>query len=93
MCKLFHLVRPTFAVFGEKDWQQLAVIRKMTRELDLPVRIEGRPIVREADGLAMSSRNVYMRFQDKKIVCRYCFKESRAVETVIPRLNFFSVVM
>jgi pantoate--beta-alanine ligase len=65
--KLFQLVRPTFAVFGEKDWQQLAVIRKMVRELNMPIRIEGRPTTREADGLAMSSRNVYLTVQERAV--------------------------
>ncbi len=63
--KLFMLTQAHMAVFGQKDWQQLTIIRQLVKDLNIPISIEGRPTVREDDGLALSSRNVYLTAEER----------------------------
>jgi pantoate--beta-alanine ligase len=82
VCKLFNLTLPHWAFFGRKDWQQLVIVRRMARDLDLPVEIVDCPIAREEDGLAMSSRNQYLGPEERReaasIYAGLCMVRERA---------------
>ncbi len=91
VCLLFRITRCDVAVFGEKDYQQLGIIRRMTRDLWLDVDIVGHPTVREPDGLAMSSRNVYLSADERKSALSlsrtlFAMRETAAREKDVARL-------
>jgi pantoate--beta-alanine ligase len=81
VCKLFNMVGPDVALFGEKDFQQLAVIRKMVKELNMPIEIQGVPTVREESGLALSSRNGYLSVNEREqaALLYQCLADAREV--------------
>ena len=83
VAKLFAIVGPSSAYFGRKDAQQLAVITRMTDDLDLPVEVIGCPIVREADGIAMSSRNAYLEPGDRLAARVLSHALRRAVDLIV----------
>lgn len=81
--KLFNLVQPHIAVFGEKDYQQLITVQRLAADLNLPVQVVGQPLVREADGLALSSRNVYLSPAERLSALKLSQTLSRARDLVL----------
>jgi pantoate--beta-alanine ligase len=90
--KLFNMVQPDVAMFGEKDWQQLVIIRRMAADLDMPVEIVGVPTVRESDGLALSSRNGYLSTEDRVVAPKLYAALRATAERLRARERDFAVL-
>jgi len=82
VAKLFNLVQPTLAIFGAKDYQQAAIVQRMARDLNFPVRIVVAPTFREPDGLAMSSRNKYLE-GDLRFQARVLSRSLQKVQSLV----------
>lgn len=91
--KLFNIVEPDSAFFGEKDFQQLVIIQQMARDLNFPVRIRSVPIVREQDGLAMSSRNNYLTPEQRKLAPRLYHSLCRMKNAIMTGQRDFKVLL
>lgn len=90
--KLFHIVAPDKAYFGQKDAQQLAIIRKMVRDLNFDIEIVGCPIIREEDGLAKSSRNTYLNPQERQAALCLSRAVKRGQELIAPGMDSEAVL-
>ncbi|MCF2667101.1 pantoate--beta-alanine ligase [Faecalicatena contorta] len=90
--KLFHIVTPDKAYFGQKDAQQLAIIRKMVQDLNFDIQIVGCPIVREEDGLAKSSRNTYLNAKERKAALCLSKAVHRGMDVIHPQANASEVL-
>lgn len=92
VCKLFNIVQPDVAIFGKKDFQQLAIIRRMVADLDMPIEIRGLDTVRERSGLAMSSRNGYLSQEQRQIAPKLHESLSRAQAQVMAGLDSYEKI-
>lgn len=93
LTKLFNLVQPNIAIFGQKDYQQLIIVRRMVADLNFPIEIVGMPIVREEDGLAMSSRNQYLTPNERIIASQLNIVLDSLQKDILNNFSFLEVLI